>query len=113
MTVELVESRPTPIKLLQMLRNKINIDDVQKTLKKIYVEIMGDIDELVNIYYYYNIFFKIDDKFCDDIRFSSPRSSLSIISGPRNLPKDLTDTESTLRSSIYRWIVTISLFPII
>lgn len=50
MTVEHVGSRPTPIKLLQMLRNKIyNINDVQKTLQHIYRELMGDIDELVKL----------------------------------------------------------------
>uniref|UniRef100_A0A915EKK1 FERM domain-containing protein n=1 Tax=Ditylenchus dipsaci TaxID=166011 RepID=A0A915EKK1_9BILA len=70
MTVEHVASRPSLSKLSQMLRNKIqNVEDMPAILVQLYQELMGDIDEL------------IDDKFCDDIRFSSTRSSLSIVSG--------------------------------
>ncbi|KAI1711091.1 PDZ domain (Also known as DHR or GLGF) domain-containing protein [Ditylenchus destructor] len=75
MTVDHVQTRPTLNKLSQMLRNRMdNVDEVPTILQKLYQELLGDIDDL------------IDDQFCDDIRFSSTRSSLSIVSGGAPFP---------------------------
>lgn len=74
MTVSHVQSRPTLPKVKQMVRNRMDIVEVERqpqVIAGLFREVMGDLDELAA------------DPFGDDIRFSSSRSSqLSIVPGP-------------------------------
>nr|CAD2205309.1 unnamed protein product [Meloidogyne enterolobii] len=74
MTLEHPQSRPSLQKVRQMIRNRLDVVDIgrmHQVVIGLYREVLGDLDELIS------------DEFCDDIRFSSRRSShLSIVPGP-------------------------------
>nr|CAD2180853.1 unnamed protein product [Meloidogyne enterolobii] len=74
MTLDHPQSRPSLQKVRQMIRNRLDVVDIgrmHQVVIGLYREVLGDLDELIS------------DEFCDDIRFSSRRSShLSIVPGP-------------------------------
>lgn len=97
MTLSHPQSRPSLQKVRQMIRNRLDVADIGKMhqfIRGLYREVLGDLDELIS------------DEFCDDIRFSSRRSShLSIVPGPGapDFQKEMFDNDKVNDSSDFKF----------